>query len=310
MRGIRGTAQPEQHKVGPRRPAAVKEDGERPTSTAAALSWAAAAAARMWAASIREHAACAARSAACTAEDGANEDVRLAIEGCWRVPDAHGRPGADAMGLVTGAMRRAAESMNRAAGGYERSSRLYGAAAAEAARAYRAFRRVGDAGYADILRHAAARSRKGRRDAARHAADALEMAGSLAHNAARMDACAAAWAAGEGGRGKMAVNMRELSLVLADTWEDAKRRRLESYMIAEKAAELERGTAKARRLAASAARMAADESAGADASGNGRGWTGDPEAERAAAARRRAAAAANRADAEHPLAGGDGSRTA
>lgn len=51
-------------------------------SEAAALHRAAAASARGWSAFIREHAACAARSAAWSAEDGANADIKLAVEGC------------------------------------------------------------------------------------------------------------------------------------------------------------------------------------------------------------------------------------
>ena len=124
-----------------------------------------------------------------------------------------------------------------------------------------------------------------------------------------LEDCAAAWAACEGGRGKRAVDMRELSRALTDMWEDAKRKRLESAMIAEKAAELERAVARTRRMAASEAQEAADgaaDGAAAAAAEGGGGRRGDPGAERAAAAWRRAAAAANRADAEHPLADDEG----
>ena len=51
-------------------------------SEAAALHRAAAASARGWSVFIREHAACAARSAAWSVEDGANADIKLAVEGC------------------------------------------------------------------------------------------------------------------------------------------------------------------------------------------------------------------------------------
>ena len=287
-------------------------NSEEQRSPAAAKYWSAAAAAREWSAFIREHAACAARSAAWTAEDGANEATKRAVTDCGRVPDARGRPGADAMGRVTGAIRRAADAMGAAADGYGRSSELYGEAATEAARSYRAFMRAGDAQYAGVMRQAAMRSRRGRRDAARQAASAAEMAASLRHDAGALEDCAAAWAACEGGRGKRAVDMRDLSRALTDMWEDAKRKRLESAMIAEKAAELERAVARARRIAASEAQEAADEAAdgaaaaaAATAEGGG-GRRGDPDAERAAAAWRRAAAAANRADAEHPLADDEG----
>ena len=290
-----------------------RQQKRRHLSPAALAFWAAAAAARAWSASIREHAACAARTAALSAEDEANGDIKKAIEGCGRVPDAQGRPGAAAMALVTDAMMRAAKSLNAAAEGCGRSSGLYGEAATEAARAHRAFGRVGDAQYAGIMRSMAARARVDARGAAKQAAEAAETAGALLRDAGRLGDCAAKWASSEGGRGKRAVDMRRLALALADTWEDAKRSCLNSSIIAEKAAELERATAIARGMAADVARAAAGEAAAAaeaaaeaaeNGSGNGGGQgRDDQEAERAAAAWRRAMAAANRADAEHSEAG-------
>ena len=92
----------------------MEEEEEQPPTAAAAL-WAAAAAARARSASMRENAACAARSTAWPAENGANEAAKGAVEDCGRVPDAEGRPGANAMGRVTAALRRAADMMNAAA---------------------------------------------------------------------------------------------------------------------------------------------------------------------------------------------------
>ena len=301
----RGGRRPNDIKAGIGSTRAVKsaQEKEQPAAAAAVL-WAAAAAARAWSASIRENAACAARSAAWSAENGANEAVMRAAEDCGRVPDAEGRPGADAMGRVTAALRRAADMMNAAAEAHGRSSRLCGEAAAEAARAYRAFRRAGDAESAGIHRSTAARSRRGARDAAGLAAKAAEAAGDHLSYAGRLEACAAEWSSREGGRGR-AIDMRMLSLALSDTREETKHKCLESAMTAKQAAELERATANVRRAAAAAARTTAGEAAMAEAAAaeeDGDRGGGDPNAERAAAAWKRAMAAANRADAAHPAA--------
>ena len=265
---------------------------EAKPSPAAAASWAAASVAREWLAAIRLHASCVAHSAACLADVEADEAVMQATADARRALDAQGGVDAAAIERAAAAIVRASDATRRAAKSYRRSSKLEGAAASETMRACRACRRAADEEHAGNLRDRVKMSRKNALDAARQADAADKRADGLMRDADRMAACAAVAAAAGG---SIKEGLRELSLSMADLWEDAKRNRLDSAAAAGKAAEAERLAVKARRLATSAANMAADDAAAAVAAASD--GADDPNAERASAAWRRAMAAANRADA-------------